>query len=58
MKIAQDLTAEVHDHGPVPIHKGGEGGFARGVRRQLNRSMSWRSVNPTTEPPSNSDSIC
>ena len=29
--VIQELAADVHDHGPVSRHQGGEGGFAGGV---------------------------
>ncbi len=58
VQVAQELAADVQDHRPVPTHQRGEGRLAGGIARLVNRSMSWRSVNPATEPPSKSDPIC
>ena len=42
----------------MPTDECGEGRLAGGIVRLVNRSMSWRSVNPATDPPSNNDPIC
>ena len=44
--------------GPWRVTIAAKAASPAGSRRAMNRSRSWRSVIPATEPPSKSDSIC
>ena len=44
--------------GPCRLTRAAKAASPAASRRAVNRSMSWRSVNPATEPPSKSDPIC
>ena len=59
LHVAQELPADAQHHRPVPADQRREGGLAgRASRPAMNRSRSWRSESPATEPPSKSDPIC
>ena len=44
--------------GPCRLTRAAKAASPAASRRAVNRSMSWRSDSPATEPPSKSDSIC
>ncbi len=57
--VAEELPADAQHHRPVPADQRGEGGLAgRSRPASANRSRSWRSESPATEPPTKSDPSC
>ena len=57
MPVTQKLLADAQNHRTMPGDQGGKEAGVSTIAAVVNRSMSWRSESPATQPPLKSDSI-